>query len=109
MSGINLKGVVDQLLAAAEAGVEKAAEHVLDVSQRDVPVDKGELKASGRVQATGLKAQIGYTDPISIMVHENMQAQHDNGHAKFLENALNSQRTEAAQIVAEEIRRKLGG
>lgn len=97
-----------QVRAAAERGLAAAAEHILDTSNRHVPVLTGGLKRSGRTKTTGLRAEIAYTDPISVIVHEDQRAQHDDGSAKFLENAMNSERREAGEIVAAEIRRELG-
>lgn len=106
---IDLTQARRQLLAAAEAGVGKAGEYLLEASQNQVPVDTGDLKESGRVRHDGLKAAVSYRDPIAVIVHENMQAHHDVGNAKFLENPMNSERDEVGRIIATEVKTRLGG
>lgn len=97
-----------KLALAKENGVKAAAEVILDASQADVPVDTGDLKRSGYTIRRGKKATIGYRDPVSVIVHENMRARHERGRAKFLENAMNSHRDEALEAIAAELRKTLG-
>lgn len=61
-------------------------------SQNMTPVDKGNLKASHYVVTgktrSGLVVEIGCTADYSIYVHEDLDAHHNVGEAKFLENAI---------------------
>lgn len=112
---IDVAGVRDAIIAGARDGLSEALDHILDVSNKRVPRESGELEKSGRAGLVGtLKGGVGYDSErggvIAITQHENMRLQHDGGRsAKFLENALNSERNQAAEIIAAAIRRKIGG
>lgn len=103
------KQLLARIILAAERGVKAAGEHVLEKAKEQTPVDTGDLRDSGRTRRNGTKVRISFTDPIAIIVHENQQAEHTRGNAKFLENAMNSEKDRAAQIVSDEIRKVLGG
>ncbi len=107
----NLDRLAAQYDAAAAEGLEAAGDHVLEVSNRDVPFEKGTLRASGKVSVDreALRVAVSYDTDYAVMQHEDPDNQHDAGRSpKYLENAINSERTEAAQIVAETVRRRLG-
>lgn len=93
-----------RIRAAAAEGVADATELVFEASQDDVPVDHGDLKRSGHQRADGLHGEIGYRDPVSIIVHENMRARHRRGRAKFLEDAMNTQRDAARQKIGDRLK-----
>lgn len=73
----NLKRSERKLAAGTERGIKAAARHLLAKSQELVPVEYGDLKASGKVQTTGkgfsTDSSVSYTAPHAIFVHENMQ------------------------------------
>lgn len=105
------------LLAAAKAGVEGAlsglligGEHVLGVSNSQVPFEEGDLSASGSVSDDGEgKVAISYDEDYAVVQHEDMSLQHDAGrNAKFLENAINSERDRVMEFVHESVRRRVG-
>lgn len=100
-------------LALSQALYEEA-ENLMTRSKRLVPVDTGNLRASGHVrppvrQGGALVVVLGYGGPAgsgnqgatnsrevgyAVYVHENTQAQHTTGQAKFLEQpVLEAQRT----------------
>jgi len=62
------------------AGLKQAGKYLLKESQKIVPVQKGILKASGFVKATGSGAStnvaVGYTATYGLYVHENLEAAH---------------------------------
>jgi hypothetical protein len=60
------------------------------------------LKLRGRKAQQGSKKRttVMYTAPHATFVHENLEAHHDNGEAKFLENATKAHRSDMAKIVA---------
>lgn len=89
--------VQDALVAEAEAALVE--------SNRRVPVDTGELKASGRVvrpRGDDLNVEIVYDAPHAAVVHEDLEAVHPDGQAKFLESTL----LESAPRMAGQIARK---
>ncbi len=85
--------------------VEAAARAVLEQAQRNVPVLTGALRESGVVKAEGLAATIAFTDPISVIVHEDQTAHHEHGSAKYLEHAMNTQTAKALESAADELRK----
>lgn len=96
----------------AARGLELAAEHVLQVSRGQVPIEEGTLERSGvaSVDEANLRAAVSYDTVYAVRQHEDMTLKHDAGRkAKYLEDALNGQRAEIARIVADEVRRGLHG
>ncbi len=69
-------------------------EEMLTQSKRDTPVATGNLKNSGylemRVAKAGVKIEVGHRADYAVPVHENLAIVHENGKAKFLEDALNA-------------------
>lgn len=105
---MNLNDLAAQIRTAVEQGLEEAAEHVLAESNRRVPTEQRDLKASGTVSTGPLSAAVSYDTPYAVVQHERQDLAHDPGRqAKFLETAGNSNREEILQIVAERIRRVL--
>ena len=84
-----------------------AGEHILGVSNEQVPFEEGDLAASGGVsqdEKTGVTA-ISYNTDYAVKQHEDMTMKHDAGrNAKFLENAINSEINTVRQIVANGIK-----
>jgi hypothetical protein len=84
-----------------------AGEHVLSVSNEQVPFEEGDLAASGGVsqdESSG-KTAISYNTDYAVKQHEDMTLKHDSGrNAKFLENALNSEIETVRLIVANGIK-----
>ncbi len=105
---------LEQLVAAAAAdGIFLGGEHVLGESNDHTPHEESPLERSGKVttDTTGseVTAAVSYNTPYAVRQHEDLTYRHDPGRtAKYLENALNSERTVVAQIVATSIRRKIG-
>lgn len=78
---------------AASAGGMAWAQRVMARSQALVPIDTGELKASGYVRlGPGGKVEIGYSAPYALAVHERLNVRHRQGQAKYLEAAVDAER-----------------
>lgn len=118
------------LVAAGAVAVEAAAEHLLEASQKVVPVESGRLRDSGRVTTDGMEAAVSYgrEDDAEILgfdehdravgsspsaayaqkQHEDMTLAHPNGgQAKYLEQPMHAEREAVAEILAETVRRVL--
>lgn len=104
------------VLAAAGVGaVRGAAELVLAASQPLVPVEHGDLKASGRVEQEGLHARIIYDATsksdgyaYSIRQHERTDFHHPNGgQAHFLIVPMHQEAHAAAALMAAALRAAL--
>lgn len=97
----------ERLLQAARAALEPAAADVLARSNALVPVNSGNLEASGKTSIESEdQAAIEYDADYAVIQHERTEWNHAHGQAKFLETALlDSGKTE--QILAEHIRAAL--
>lgn len=87
-----LKNIENNLIKAMSENKEQVVEKlnsgakiILDDSQSLVPVLSGNLKSSGKVNRLKNGAEIEYTAPYAVDVHENLSVPHDDGQAKFLE------------------------
>jgi hypothetical protein len=76
----NAKGASDAIGRAVERGLKKSGKLLLRESQRLVPVDTGNLKASGFVRSEGAGARtdvtVGYTANYAVYVHEDLEKAH---------------------------------
>lgn len=97
--------------AATLVGVQLAAEHILNVSNKQVPIEEGDLERSGQVTTDGQgTAAISYDTPYAVRQHEDLSYRHDSGrNAKYLENACRSEATKAGKIIAQAVFQKVGG
>ncbi|MFM9368069.1 hypothetical protein [Streptomyces sp. Da 82-17] len=96
----------------AARGLRIAAEHVLGVSRRRVPIEEGTLERSGvaTVDETDLTAALSYDTPYAVRQHEELTYQHDPGRtAKYLEGPLTEEADTVAQLIAAQVRRSLRG
>jgi hypothetical protein len=77
-------------------------------SKRRVPVDTGTLRASGQVskpERHGRKVSVtlsygGAASDYAVPVHENLEAQHPHGQAKYLESVLDEYAADAGADLA---------
>ncbi len=108
-----------------EIRIRKMVLFVLRKSNETVPVEHGQLKASGFARVTGsgfkTKGRVGYTAEYAIYVHENLDALHGDDYntvyrrdiaagrkrargsgqrAKFLEDAIRENEFEIKDIAA---------
>jgi len=96
-------------LEGARDGLYVAGEHILGVSNQHVPHEEGTLQRSGGVSQNGNIVGISYDTDYAVRQHEDMSLHHDEGrNAKFLENALASERDTALAIVAQSIKGAMG-
>lgn len=103
----NLNKEVARIEGATMEGLMEAGLKVLKVAQERTPVDTGNLKNSGFVRKQGkLGVTIGFSAAYAIYVHENLEAHHDTGQAKFLESALRDNRAAILRIIEMKARTK---
>lgn len=88
----NLKKALADMKSRAKKGMFLAVALVKRESQKRTPVDEGNLKGSHytsvQTDSDGVKGEIGLTADYAIYVHEDLEAFHPTGEAKFLENAV---------------------
>jgi hypothetical protein len=77
----------------------------------DTPVDTGALRASGHTQlpvidGSTVTVTMGFGGPAvdyAIYVHENLEAHHPVGHAKFMERVLLNERAAVPDYLVDEL------
>lgn len=94
----NMRRSANGAQSGAARGARSLANQVLRESQSLVPVETGALKASGRVEShmnmKGISVSVAYgardarnSSRYAVYVHEDLNAFHPHGTAKFLEIA----------------------
>jgi hypothetical protein len=76
-----------------------------------VPHETGALARSGAVSQdeTGLVVAVSYDTDYAVAQHENTELHHDQGRqAKFLQQAMETQRAQVAALVQGQLRKQLG-
>lgn len=67
---------------------------------------KAKFKSLSLKGKTEEKMEVGYTMPYAVYVHENLEAEHPIGQAKFLEQPARMYKDTLAYIVRERLKRK---
>ena len=104
----------------AARALRNEAQEAFAVSQDEVPVDTGALKASGRVRPEsgvynrGNEVYVeltygGTATEYSIYVHENLEANHPHGKAKYLEDPMTRQVNGISGRIADKVERATKG
>lgn len=90
-----IKLVVEKFPQRAATALKKAVQPILAESQELVPIRTGALKATGalnvEIEGNAIIATISYgSDEVgyAVIVHEDLEAHHPVGEAKFLERPL---------------------
>jgi tetrahydromethanopterin S-methyltransferase subunit G len=105
----NIERKVREYVQSLEQKLSKEVNAILDEllaeARRRVPVEEGDLKASGRKvkergELHGYVVFGGKDAPHAAYVHEILTYHHDQGEAKYLENAVDELRGEAVQRIA---------
>lgn len=99
--------VTEQMRDGAAAGLLDGAQHVLGEARKIVPIEEGELSRSGvaSVDADELTSAVSFDTPYAVVQHEDLTLNHDDGRqAKYLEQPMESESGEVAQLVADAIR-----
>lgn len=127
--GQGLLGAVEKVLQAALAGLEDAADMVMDDAKEGAPLLEpesmkragrvggdqggvpGELRESGRVdmEPEERRAALSFNTIYASLQHERMDWHHTSGHAKFLEVAMAENRSAVVEVIAARIREVTGG
>ena len=116
MSKFNPEAAAAKIREAAAAGLYQFGEFVMTLSKEMCPVDTGNLRATGHVQAPRFEqgdilVTLGYGGPAAsyaVAVHENLMAQHPVGQAKYLELPVIQNAPQLVVFVAAAVRRAAG-
>ncbi|MBM4514612.1 hypothetical protein GS445_03110 [Rhodococcus hoagii] len=101
---INFTGIEARIRAAAVDGLADAAEVVKQEAIERCPKETGELRNSARTAVEGLEAAVGFDTPYATVQHESLGYHHQDGEAKYLENALLATKNTVAQVIATRLR-----
>lgn len=88
-------------------GLLLVGEHILNKSNEIIPLDESTLQRSGKVivDEQALTVAVTYNSPYAVRQHEELSWKHAPGRqAKYLETAVNSSKTETAQIMKDALR-----
>lgn len=99
----NLNREIGKIKGRTIAGLLAGGLIIQAEAQRRVPVDTGNLKGSAYTRKSPddkEAVEVGFGAAYAVYVHENLNAFHDNGEAKYLENAATSKREEVLQAIA---------
>ncbi|NKR52978.1 hypothetical protein GS481_24995 [Rhodococcus hoagii] len=102
---INFTGIEARIRAAAVDGLASAAEVVKQEAIERCPKETGELRNSARTAVEGLEAAVGFDTPYAVVQHEELGYDHQDGQAKYLENAVVATKATVAAVIGESIRR----
>lgn len=99
-----LNSHVRKIDGLTRAGMAAAAAIIKAESMKKTPVEFGNLKASHYIveaeTKSGPVAEVGLTAEYAAPVHEVLEATHEVGEAKFLENAINENRFDILRVIA---------
>lgn len=79
-------------------------------SSARAPIKEGHLKGSGKLVEIGkpLSVEIGHTVNYAAAVHERTELRHEQGEAKYMENAVVQDGPEILENAARDLGRRLG-
>lgn len=104
--------ITGYMFAGAAKGLTAAAEHILQVSRTQVPLEEGTLERSGvaSVDASSLTASVSYDTVYAARQHEELTWRHDEGRkAKYLEDPMNDEVGTVRDLIVAAVRRSLRG
>jgi hypothetical protein len=105
----NLNREVARIEGASMTGLLEAGFLVQRASQKLVPIDTGNLRASAytrKAQGGELAVEVGYEAAYAVYVHEILDAAHTVGQAKFLEAAVNDNRKAILDAIRRHARKR---
>jgi allophanate hydrolase subunit 2 len=102
--------LVQELPHAVGRALRAEAEIEMTEAKRRTPVDTGALRDSGTVEGPDSDGVVrmyfgGPSAPYAVVVHEDLEAFHDDGQAKFLESVL----MESVPYLAERVAARMAG
>lgn len=109
MPGMSAEQLIALLREATVEGLNLSAERVRGVAVPLTPFQYGDLRSSLTVEpATDAELQSGVVSDLeyAIYVHEDLNARHPVGQAKYLEDAALQSVGDVEQIMAAALRRK---
>lgn len=97
----------------AAAALNAQAEYAEQETRRRAPRDEGDLDSSffiDEATPSDLRAQVGTGSEYAVIQHEALSWRHDDGEAKYMENAVTGgAAVRAFKAAAEQAARRVGG
>lgn len=93
-------------------GLFYATENVAQVAASKAPIEEHTLEQSvvASQDENSMVGAVSFDTPYAARQHEELDWQHDSGRtAKFLENALNGERSTSLALIGREVRKALEG
>lgn len=114
VNNIDLTHLTKGLSAGGADGLRIASEHLLTEANKHVPHDDGVLERSGTAsvesQSGKRRGAVSYDTPYAVRQHEDMSLNHDGkGEAKWLETTMAREAKTIGELVANAIRKRVGG
>lgn len=105
----NLNRFILATKGRTQQGILRALKFIEPIAVEKTPVDTGALQNSFYTRLLVFRGkfpagEIGNTSEYAIFVHEDLEARHLNGEAKFLSNAILSNTRTILDIIASHIR-----
>ena len=104
--------IIQEVKAGIESGLFAGGSHILNESNNIAPIDQGPLTQTAGVAVDGQagKANIYYVQKYAARLHEHPGYNFQHGRqGKWLEKTMLSSGEQAQQLIAQEIKRRLGG
>lgn len=98
---MNLSKKIKEIEGATVTGLYKAGLMIEREAIERTPKATGNLRNSFKTIRHEKDVEIKNTADYALKVHEDLQARHPIGEAKFLENAIKAKQDEALKIIAE--------
>lgn len=100
--------MIRRIQRARDRAVKDAAEHLLEQSNRTVPIEEGTLKRSGQATADKGRAVVSWDTPYAVSQHEDTRLRHDRGRrAKWAERTFNEESRRVGQYIGNKMKRAL--
>jgi hypothetical protein len=99
---------IPEVRSAITNALADAVEVIKQESIQRTPKETGELRNDCSTAVNGLEAVVYYSLPYAAKQHEEVGYDHQDGEAKFLENAVIATKPVVAAVIAEGLRRQLG-
>lgn len=104
---MNLSKKIKEIEGATVTGLYKAGLMIEREAIERTPKATGNLRNSFKTIRHEKDVEIKNTANYSLVVHEDLQAKHPVGEAKFLENAIKAKEKEALEIIADSARKSV--
>jgi len=86
-------------------GVGMAANELLRLSLREVPIDTGHLQSTGKKSQKDLEATVSYNTPYAVKVHEHPEYKFGNGRkGKYLEDPFKRNETLFVNLIRDGVK-----